>query len=219
MALSSARNQLKQSNFLINNNGERVSFFDHSYKNYKPFSRLTKIVNFDSKLDFGKTVRVNLSENGNYGDLITQITVKVKVPDISSVAGEFGYTDAFCHALFESIELKIDGTLIDKQTSEWMDIWSELTIKPGLQKNYDYLVKKFDGVFHTNFQGGFAYLPLQFWFCRGSSSNNSQNNLAFPLASLYNSNVELVFKTRTLAQTTINKRQNTTAISSNSPLK
>ena len=214
MALSAARNQLKQSNFLINDNEEQTSFFDHSYKNYKPFSRLTKQVNFDTKLDFGKTTRINISNNANYGDLITHITVKIKVPDISSIAGDFGYTDGFAHALFESIEFRIDGELIDKHSSEWMDIWSELTVKPGLQKDYDYLVKKFDGVFHTNFRGGTAYLPLQFWFCRGSSTNHSQNNLAFPLAALYNSNIEIIFKTRTLAQTTINKNLNTTAISS-----
>ena len=182
MAVAAARNQLKQSNFLINKNAEQLSFFEHTYQNYKPFSRLTKQINFDSKFDFNKTIRVNLSENGNYGDLITNITLKIQLPDISSVSGNFGYTNAFCHALFESIELQIDGVKIDKHSSEWMDIWSELTIKPGLQKNYDYLVKKFDAIFHTNFQGGSAYLPLQFWFCRGSSSNNSKNNLAFPIA-------------------------------------
>ena len=95
-----------------------------------------------------------------------------------------------------------------------MDIWSELTTKPGLHKNYDYLVKKFDAVFHTNYQTGTAYLPLHFWFCKNSSSNNSKNNMVFPMASLYNSKVELIFKTRTLKQLTINKNLNSVEIDS-----
>ena len=39
---TSARNQIKQSNFLNSDKLEQLSFFDHSYKSYKPFSRLTK---------------------------------------------------------------------------------------------------------------------------------------------------------------------------------
>ena len=202
---TSARNQLNQSNFLINDKTEQLSFFDHSYKSYKPFSRLTKKIPFDTKFDFGNTSRINLSESANYADLITNLTVQVEVPDISGVSGTFGYTNAFCHALFEYIELRIDGVLIDKHSSEWLDIWSELTIKPGLQKNYDFLVKKFDATFSTNFQKGTVYLPLQFWFCQNSSSNNTKNSMILPLASLYNSKVELIFKTRKQSDLTIDK--------------
>lgn len=191
---TSARNQLKQSNFLISDKAEQFSFFEHSYKSYKPFSRFTKSIPFDSTFDFGKEVKINLSKSANYADLITNLTIKVEVPDISSQ--NFGYTNGFAHALFESIELKIDGILIDKHSSEWMDVWSELTIKPGLQKNYEYLVKKFSVSKHTNFQSGTSYLPLHFWFCQNSSSNNTKNNMILPLVSLYSSDVELIFKIR-----------------------
>ena len=68
---SEARNQLKQSNYLINNEFEQLSFFEHTYKSYRPFSRLTKKIGFDSTFDFGKKISINLSENANYGDLIT----------------------------------------------------------------------------------------------------------------------------------------------------
>jgi hypothetical protein len=202
---TSARNQLKQSNFLLSDKAEQVSFFEHSYKSYKPFSRFTKKIPFNSTFDFGQTVNINLTESANYADLITNLTVMVEVPDISSVSGKFGYTNAFTHALFETIELRIDGVLIDKQSSEWMDIWSELTIKPGLQKNYDYLVKKFDATFHDNYQKGVSYLPLQFWFCQNSSSNNTKNNMVLPMTSLYNSRIELIFKVRKQEDLTINK--------------
>lgn len=202
---TSARNQLKQTNFLLSDKGEQHSFFDHSYKSYKNFSRFTKKIGFNSTFDFGKTVSINLSEHASYADLITNMTVMVDFPDISGVTGNFGYTNALMHALFETIELKIDGVLIDKHSSEWIDIWSELTIKPGLQKNYDYIVKKFDATFYDNFQSGKAYLPLQFWFCQNSSSNNTKNNMVLPMTSLYNSKVELIFKVRSQEAVTIDK--------------
>lgn len=198
---TSARNQIKQSNFLTNDKLEQLSFFDHSYKSYKPFSRLTKKIGFNSTFDFGKTVTLNLSETANYADLITNMTIMVDVPDISST--DFGYTNGFGNALFETIELYIDGLLIDKQSSEWMDVWSELAIKPGLQKNYEFLIKKFDATFTTNFQGGKAYIPLHFWFCQNSSSNNTKNNMILPMAALNNSKIELKFKIRSLNDLTI----------------
>ena len=202
---TSARNQIKQSNFLLSEKAEQISFFEHNYKSYKPFSRLTKKINFDTEFDFGKTITLNLSESASYGDLITNMTVMVEVPDISDVSGDFGYTNGFAHALFETIELRIDGQLIDKQSSEWMDIWSELTIKPGLQKNYDYLVKKFDATIYDNYQSGNTYLPLQFWFCQNSSSNNTKNNMVLPISALYNSKIELIFKVRKQTELTIDK--------------
>ena len=202
---TSARNQLKQTNFLLSDKAEQFSFFEHSYKSYKNFSRFTKKIEFNSTFDFGQTVNINLSDHASYADIITNMTVMVDLPDISSVAGDFGYTNGFMHALFETIELKIDGVLIDKHSSEWMDVWSELTIKPGLQKNYDYMVKKFEATFYDNYQAGKGYLPLQFWFCQNSSSNNTKNNMILPLTSLYNSNIELIFKVRTQEDLTIDK--------------
>jgi hypothetical protein len=199
---TSARNQIKQSNFLNSDKLEQLSFFEHSYKSYRPFSRLTKKIGFNSSFDFGKTVTLNLSETANYADLITNMTVMIDVPDIS--ASGFGYTNGFGNALFETIELYIDGLLIDKQSSEWMDVWSELAIKPGLQKNYEFLIKKFDATFTTNFQGGKVYIPLHFWFCQNSSSNNTKNNMILPMAALNNSKIELKFKIRSLNDLTIN---------------
>lgn len=209
---STARNQLKQSNYLINNQGYQVSFFDHSYKSYKPFSRLTKKIGFDNTFEFGKKVSLNLSNHASYADLITNLTVMVKLPDISGT--DFGYTNGLGHALIEKVEFKMDGVLIDEHTSEWLDIWSELTIKPGLQKNYKYLVKKSDVNSHTNFRKGNIYVPLQFWFCQNSSSNSTKNNMILPIAALYDTRIELVFTIRSLNDLVINKAIDGTDIAS-----
>ena len=197
---SVARNQIKQSNFLINNQSEQLSFFEHSYKSYAPFSRVTKSISFDSSFDFGNLVKKDLSLEQEYGDLITNIVVQIKVPDISSVTTttgkNIGYTNAIGHAIFEYMELRFDGELIDRHTSEWIDIWSELTVRPGVQENYDYLVKKFDNNVFENFQSGIIYIPLQFWFCQNSSSNNTKKNMILPLVTLRDTKIELIFKVR-----------------------
>jgi hypothetical protein len=196
------RETLEETDFLDNNeNDERKSFFDHTYKNYKPFSRLTKKINFNN-FKLKSNIKLNLSDSvGSYGDLITNLTVEIKMPEIfSSIRKKYGYTNALSHALFEYIELRIGGNLIDTQTSEWMDVWSELTVKPGLQKNYNYLIKKFESVDKNNFKGintttssSVIYLPLHFWFCKNSSTNNT---MSFPIGALYNSDVELHFNIR-----------------------
>ena len=197
---AAARNQTKQSNFLINDKGNQLSFFEHSYKSYAPFSRVTKALTFDSGFDFGQTVKKDLSKEQEYGDLITNMIVQIRVPDISSVTTttgkNIGYTNAIGHAIFESIELRFDGELIDKHTSEWLDVWSELTVRPGVQDNYDYLVKKFDNNVFENFQSGIIYIPLQFWFCQNSSSNNTKNNMILPLITLADTRIEIIFKMR-----------------------
>ena len=197
---TSARKQLNQSNFLINNKCEQISFFDHNYKSYHPFSRVTKNIDFDTDFDFGKTIKKDLNKE-DYGDLITNILIEVKVPDISSTKTttnkSIGYTNALGHALFEFVELRFDGELIDKQTSEWMDIWSELSIRPGVKPNYDFLVKKKKTAYYKNYQKGTFYIPLHFWFCQNSSSNNKNNNMVLPLILLKENKIELIFKTRT----------------------
>jgi len=215
------RDSLEETTFLDNNeNKEKNSFFDNTYKNHKPFSRLKKKINFNN-FKLNSTTTLNLSDTiGSFGDLITNLTLEIKMPEIYfKLTAPFlnrdklviGFTNALSHALFESIELTIDGNLIDKQTSEWMDIWSELTVKPGLQKNYNYLVKKFESVSKNNFKGintttssSVIYLPLHFWFCKNSSTNNTTNNMSFPIGALFNSDVELHFNIRSAEDLVIN---------------
>ena len=83
MATTSARNQLNQTNYLINDKGEQLSFYEHNYKSYNPFSRITKSINFNGGIKFVSFYRINLSDNADLGDLITNMTVKIKLPDIS----------------------------------------------------------------------------------------------------------------------------------------
>jgi hypothetical protein len=187
--------QLGLSNYLINNNAGAVSFFKHAYKNHTNFAKDTRELNFKNGINFGQTASFRFDEDGKYGDLITNIIVAIDLPDISGVTNVNGRSVGYCNgignAIAENIYLRINGNLIDQHLSEFMNVYGDLTVKPGCQANYYSMIQQYSDSEYTttSFQGGRIYIPLQFWFCRNISNRNS--SLVFPLCSLYNSTIEL----------------------------
>ena len=194
--------QLGLNNYLINRQGDAVSFFRSSYKNYTNYAKDTRGVNFKNGVKFGQKSSFRFDEDGKYGDLVSNIVIAIDLPDLSpytNIHGKlFGYCNGVGNAIAKSIELRIGGDLIDRHTSEWMDIYGELTVKPGCKDNYYKMIQKYsdNNYTTTSFTGGRIYIPLQFWFCRNITSKNS--SLVFPLASLYNSPIELSVEFRSL---------------------
>ena len=84
-----------------------------------------------------------------------------------------------------------NGNIIDQHNSYWMNLYGDLTVKPGCKENYYTMIQQYDDIHYTttSFQGGRIYIPLQFWFCRNITTRNS--SLVLPLCSLYNSTIEL----------------------------
>ena len=187
--------QLNLTNYLINNTNPAVSFFKHSYKNYTNFVKDTRELNFKNGINFGQTAGFRFDEDGKYGDLITNIVIAIDLPDISTYTNingkHFGYCNGIGNAILENVYLRINGNLIDQHISEWMNIYGELTVKPGCKENYYAMIQQYDDTTYTptTFQGGRIYVPLQLWFCRNITARNS--SLVFPLCSLYNSTIEL----------------------------
>ena len=196
--------QLGLSNYLINREGSSVSFFRNAYKNYSNYAKDTREVNFKNSVKFGQKSSFRFDEDGVFGDLVTNIVMVVDLPDLSpytnSNGRSFGYCNGVGNAIAKVIELKIGGELIDRHTSEWLDIYGELTVKPGCKENYYQMIQKYDDNYYnaTSFTGGKIYIPLQFWFCRNITARNS--SLVFPLNSLYNSTIELTIEFRNLLE-------------------
>ena len=71
----------------------------------------------------------------------------VDLPDLTPYTNSNGYPFGYCNgvgnALAKVIELKIGGELIDRHTSEWLDIYGELTVKPGCKDNYYKMIQKY----------------------------------------------------------------------------
>lgn len=193
--------QLNLSNYLINKKDEAKSFFQHQYPNYSNFARDTRKIPFKTNVDFGKVASVRLDEFARYGDLITNITLQIDLPDISGVtttAGKgVGYCNGIGNALFSQLQLYIAGHEIDTQPGEWLDVWNQLSIKSGFQNTdnsnvqgaYARLVKKFKPFSYKSFQGGSVYIPMQFWFCNYTSHDS--NSFVLPIAALNNTTIEL----------------------------
>ena len=192
--------QLNLSNYLINNSKDAVSFFQHSYKNHTNFVKDTRELYFKNGINFGQTASFRFDEDGKYGDLITNIVVAIDLPDISGLTNINGHSVGYCNgvgnALAENIYFRINGNLIDQHTSEFLNIYGDLTVKPGCRDMYYSMVQQFDDASYTttSFQGGMVYIPLQFWFCKNITNRNS--SLVFPLCSMYNSTIELSFDIR-----------------------
>ena len=194
--------QLGLSNYLTNRQGQTVSFFKHSYKNYTNYVKDTRELSFKNGMRFGNTSSFRFDEDGKYGDLVTNIIITIDLPDISTYKNvngrSFGYCNGVGNAIAQNIYLKIAGNLIDQHNSEWMDMYGQLTVKPGCKDNYFSMIQKYEdnSFLLTNFTGGRIYIPLQFWFCRNISSSNSA--LVLPLCALYNSTIELSLDIRSL---------------------
>ena len=194
--------QLGLSNYLINKEGSSVSFFRNAYKNYSNYAKDTREVNFKNSVKFGQKSSFRFDEDGVFGDLVTNIVMAVDLPDLTPYTNSngraFGYCNGVGNAIAKVIELRIGGELIDRHTSEWLDIYGDLTVKPGCKDNYYTMIQKYDDNYYTttSFTGGRVYIPLQFWFCRNITARNS--SLVFPLNSLYNSTIELTIEFRNL---------------------
>ena len=199
--------QLGLSNYLINRDSEiskKVSFFKHSYKDHTNYVKDTRTLEFKNGIRFGQTSGFRFDEDGKYGDLITNIVIAIDLPDLTPYSNgngnPFGYCNGIGNAIAKNIYLRIGGNLIDQHSSEWLDIYGQLTVKPGCKDNYLNMIQKYDDNTnsHLNFTGGRIYIPLQFWFCRNIT--NRSPSMVLPLASLYNSTIELTIDVRTLIE-------------------
>jgi hypothetical protein len=59
------------------------------------------------------------------GDLLGRVYLDITLPLIKNTSGNvLSHTNTIGHALIEEISLEIGEQEIDKQTGEWMEIWT-----------------------------------------------------------------------------------------------
>ena len=143
----------------------QITFFKVVYRRHTNFSMEAIQQTFNGSVAAGAKVTATISRNG---DLVHRMYVQA----VLKSAGGGGPPDHAGHRLLKEVEVEIGGQKIDKHYSEWLDIWSELTVPSGKATGYNLMVN-----------GGAAagdhtvYVPLQFWFCRNPG-------LALPLIAL-----------------------------------
>ena len=136
----------------------QITFFKVVYRRHTNFSMesIQQTINGTSTLDSSATSgSVTVSRNG---DLVGRIYVNTATA---------GVTDG--NKIVSDVTLEIGGQQIDKHTSEWMEVWNELSTPESKAA----AVKSMTGAVGTSGSTGgarYVQVPLQFWFCRNQVS-------------------------------------------------
>ena len=151
----------------------QITFFKVVYRRHTNFSMecIQQTINGTSTLTSSAVSgSVTISRNG---DLVGRVYVTSTTDGITN--GSAIVTDA---------TLEIGGQQIDKQTTEWMELWNELSTPESKALG----LKSMTGCVGTAGSTGVGYVqvPLQFWFCRNPG-------LALPLIALQYHEVKVRF--------------------------
>jgi len=172
----------KQDVFLTGN--PQVTWFKMVYRRYTNFSTEASIIPFDNQAEFGRRITVVIPRKG---DLLGPMWLEIQLPAIyDSVTGKpASYTNAIGHALIQEISLEIGEQEIDKQTGEWMEMWSNYIVTQDKLQGWNNMIGKTNGASQGNTTSNsvnlygplYLYVPLRFWFCKNPG-------LALPLIAL-----------------------------------
>jgi hypothetical protein len=92
---------------------------------------------FNGTADFGKRVSCTISRNG---DLIHRVYLQVDIPKVDISGVSFRWIDSLGHFLINTVELQIGGQRIDFHYGDWLEIFNELTLAPGLKAGYQRMI-------------------------------------------------------------------------------
>ena len=174
------------------------------YRRYTNFAMESQQIYFDGDPDFGKRVTALVPRRG---DLLGPMTLEIVLPFVTMSDGSTGnYVNTAGYALIEEITLEIGEQEIDKQTGEWMQIWSTLVTTAGQRDALNNMIGRVDGLnspatmlppatcsVGTYKYGALKlYVPLQFWF-------NRNPGLYLPLLAMQYHPIRVNVKFRDLA--------------------
>ena len=161
----------KQDVFLTGN--PQVTWFKMVYRRYTNFSIESSRIPFDTQPDFGRKLTCLIPKKG---DLLGPLWLEVTLPAIvdSQTRAPLSYTNAIGHALLKELTFEIGEQEIDKQTGEWMEIWSNYTVTGDKQNAWNGMIGKVTGANQGNDTSEMVGLygpltlqiPLRFWFCK-----------------------------------------------------
>lgn len=185
------------------------SYFVESFRKHSNFS--TEFVDIDPEnndADFGKNVRFKIPQN--QGDLLKTLSVKMTLPKLGS---DRVYIESVAHALIEHVDLLIGGEIVQRLTSDYLQIYSEHNVTQTKQKALEQLIGKYPlrtsdrrvGEVRTGGIGGNSgivihdtlglttdesfFVDLPFYFYR-------HPQLALPLCAINKQEIEVEFKLR-----------------------
>ena len=183
------------------------SHFLESFKKHTNFSNEYVDLDPENEADFGSTVKFKIPQN--QGDLVKTLSLKVTLPHITT--GAVCYQESTGHALIEYVDLIIGGKIIQRLTSDWLQIYSEHFVTQTKQIALEELIGKFpERTAHVrvsareivarnalgNIEDISFFVDLPFYFY-------NHPELAIPLCAINRQEVEVEFKLRTAQEIVI----------------
>ena len=171
-----------------------TTFFKLTYKRHTHFAN--EHIEFPFNVKFGASSSMTLKIGG---DLVSKMTLRVNLPDITGEHVDRGTSIAWVrrlgHAIIKEASTTIDGVSISKYTGVWLDILYELTHSVDQERGYCNLIgdiseltalhpRKTNNVAEIVLEGRNIYVPFQFWFNRSSG-------LSLPLFLLKQQDVKI----------------------------
>lgn len=179
------------------------SHFIDTFKQRANFSVDHVNIDPENVADFGKKVRCKIPQN--QGDLLKTLSVSVTMPQLP---GSLVYVESAGHALIEYVELIIGGKVIERLTSDYLQIYSEHNVTQTKQYALEQLIGKYplrtsdrrvsevEGnagiVIHGtlgNTSNETFFVDLPFFF-------HNHPELAIPVCAITDQEIEVEFKLR-----------------------
>ena len=193
------------------------SHFLESFKKHTNFSNEYVDLDPENEADFGSIVKFKIPQN--QGDLLKTLSLKVTLPSITTSG--VCYQESAGHALIEHVDLIIGGKVIQRLTSDWLQIYSEHFVTQTKQIALEELIGKFpertahrrvsnrlivarNALGNTQDISFFVDLPFYFY---------NHPELAIPLCAINRQEVEVEFKLRTAQEIVIQTNGNKADIS------
>ena len=141
--------QGKQDVFLSGN--PQITWFKMVYRRYTNFAIESQAIYFDGNPDFGKRLTCTIPRRG---DLLGPLLLEITLPQIQYTTPQLiqgvlttnaNYVTSLGHALIEEISVEIGEQEIDRQTGEWLYVWSELSTSPGIRDGFNDMIYKYPG--------------------------------------------------------------------------
>ena len=114
------------------------TYFLEKFKKHSNFSRQYVDIDPESEAAFGRKVRFKIPQNE--GDLLQTVSLKCKLPQLDQ---GMVYIESVGHALIEHVDLLMGGKVIERITSDYLQIYSEQFMTQTKQKALEQLIGKY----------------------------------------------------------------------------
>ena len=185
----------KQDAFLTGN--PQISFFKMVYRRHTNFAMESQPMYFDGTPNFGQRITCLIPRRG---DLLGRVYLDVVLPQIKDVSNNLlSYTNSIGHALIQEITFEVGEQEIDRQTGEWMEVWTQLTTPASQRYALNEMIGRVEPYNLIDIKpsaqsdGLHLLIPLQFYFCRNPGSY-------LPLLALQYSPIRINITMRPLQQ-------------------